>query len=299
MAEEGLSKELTAEYKSKRQLARRIIKAVQGPLEDATRKESEACRKPFEKELRDLDLLLASSIASTQKSLTASAGGDASDEDVDDERLPDPSKGDLDGLANGNTTQNMDVEYAREPNNDVEDLASAQIQQELMITKPDIRLQHAGDDLSKAQFVNHQPTPPIAHDTVPGESRSNGNCVASSLPRKGKVSQDVEPPTPPLGSGAELQTLLSGGGVPWYMEPFDPDGTTIGEERWTGREVVRGMSEELSDMDEEELSGLVDAEITESAHETYDDALHPASASLAGPDRRKNGAKKRRWRGYR
>ena len=44
------------------------------------------------------------------------------------------------------------------------------------------------------------------------------------------------------------------------MECFDPVGTTIEEERWKGRELVRGMSEALSDMDEEELSGLVEAD---------------------------------------
>ena len=33
-------------------------------------------------------------------------------------------------------------------------------------------------------------------------------------------------------------------------------GTTISEERYTGREVLRGMSEELSDMDEDTLTEL-------------------------------------------
>ena len=303
--DENFNKELIAEYKSKRQLARRIIKAVQGALEDAMRKESEACRKPFEKELRDLDLLLASSISSTQKSTAASAGGDASDEDMDDRGFQDPSKSNPYALANANTTLGNNAGHTHEPSNNIEDLASAQIQQDLMTTTPDIRLEDTGDDLSRAHYMGYQPTPegsnsfPIAHYTILSESRSNGNHVASSLSRKGKEVQGVQRPTPPLGSGEEVQTPLSGGGIPWYMEPFDPDGTTIADERWTGREVVRGMSEELSDMDEEELSGLVDVDMTEGAHATYDGALHPASASIAGPDRRKNGAKKRRWRGYR
>jgi NuA3 HAT complex component NTO1 len=33
-------------------------------------------------------------------------------------------------------------------------------------------------------------------------------------------------------------------------------GTTVHEERYTGREVMRDMSEELSDMDEDTLMGL-------------------------------------------
>jgi NuA3 HAT complex component NTO1 len=34
------------------------------------------------------------------------------------------------------------------------------------------------------------------------------------------------------------------------------DNTTIYEERWTGRDVLRGMSEELSELDEDELEDL-------------------------------------------
>ena len=64
-----------------------------------------------------------------------------------------------------------------------------------------------------------------------------------------------QPPTPPLSAAGEAYSL-SHGGAPWYMEAFSPIGTTVSEEQWTG---VRGMSETLSDMDEDELSGLVDA----------------------------------------
>jgi NuA3 HAT complex component NTO1 len=45
------------------------------------------------------------------------------------------------------------------------------------------------------------------------------------------------------------------------MQPFDPIGTTIHEERWTGRDVMRGMSEELSELDEDELKDLVEDEL--------------------------------------
>jgi NuA3 HAT complex component NTO1 len=69
------------------------------------------------------------------------------------------------------------------------------------------------------------------------------------------------PPTPPLSSAEDLLAPFSNGGIPWYMEPFDPVGTTICEERWTGREVVRSMSEELSELDDEELRGLVNEDM--------------------------------------
>ena len=44
--------------------------------------------------------------------------------------------------------------------------------------------------------------------------------------------------------------------MPWYIREFDPMGIEVSEERWTGREVVRGMSEELSSMDEAEVRDL-------------------------------------------
>jgi NuA3 HAT complex component NTO1 len=45
------------------------------------------------------------------------------------------------------------------------------------------------------------------------------------------------------------------GGLPWYLGLFDIDGTTVHEERWSGRDA---MSEELTDLDEEELAVLRD-----------------------------------------
>ena len=50
--------------------------------------------------------------------------------------------------------------------------------------------------------------------------------------------------------------FLGSGGIPWYQQNFNPEGTIVHEERWTGPEVLRGMSEELSEMDDEELQGL-------------------------------------------
>jgi NuA3 HAT complex component NTO1 len=74
------AKDLSSEQK-RRKLAKRIVKAVQYGLEDATRKESELCRKPFEKELRELDLPLENSNLSRRDSITGSMAGDFSDDE--------------------------------------------------------------------------------------------------------------------------------------------------------------------------------------------------------------------------
>lgn len=68
-----------------------------------------------------------------------------------------------------------------------------------------------------------------------------------------------EPLTPPR-SEKNLLNPLGNGGVPWYFETFDVHGTTVYEERYTGREVLRDLSEELSELDDDELDGLADSD---------------------------------------
>ena len=65
------------------------------------------------------------------------------------------------------------------------------------------------------------------------------------------------PLTPPR-SEQEQNTSLTTGGVPWYMEAFEPVGTTVHEEKWTGRDVLRDMSEALTEIGDDELNGLVE-----------------------------------------
>ena len=54
----------------------------------------------------------------------------------------------------------------------------------------------------------------------------------------------------------QSQDPLAQGGIPWYMEHFEPSGTCVHEERYSGREVLREMSEELTDLDDEGMNEL-------------------------------------------
>lgn len=125
-----------------------------------------------------------------------------------------------------------------------------------------------------------------------GTSRS-GSITTALATAQPKVQE--EPPTP-----------LSQGGIMWYMRPFDPDGVTVHEERWTGREVLRGMSEELSEIDDDDLKDLMDvddvpqgpAQTIQAAEETSV-AVAPEAPSRPAVVRTKSGKVKKRWRGYR
>ena len=73
-----------------------------------------------------------------------------------------------------------------------------------------------------------------------------------------------DPLTPP--DGAKELTGLNQGGVPWYLEGFAPHGTTVyepeddqsREEHVAVNEPIRSVSEELSELDDDAVNGLVD-----------------------------------------
>jgi NuA3 HAT complex component NTO1 len=56
--------------------------------------------------------------------------------------------------------------------------------------------------------------------------------------------------------GASAGDVLSEGGIPWYLKSFELQGTTAVEEKWPGRDALRSLSEELTDMDDEDLKDL-------------------------------------------
>lgn len=92
-------------------------------------------------------------------------------------------------------------------------------------------------------LVKSAPTPPDM----------NGDIRVSHKPR------EAAPLTPPGSNGSlgrATQNALTEGGIPWYLKNFEPEGTTAIEEQWAGRAAVRSLSEELTDMDDEELNDL-------------------------------------------
>lgn len=274
------SKELTADYKAKKMLANRIIKAVKGLLEEAMRKESELRRKPFEKELRDLDRLFDSSVRSRRDSTTNSQLGNG-DTDV---ALGRPNM-------NGDTLQYSDYKDQSAMEMEIDPAVIRASRRRLSVGSPVNTTTRA--ESARQSGHRQQPTPdsmPPTNGVSSDDSKSNGTQTSIELP--------PEPVTPPLSSRGDIQPL-SHGGIPWYMETFDPVGTTIEEERWTGRELVRGMSEDLSDMDEEELSGLVEAdEVGVRLYSSLANGSLLPAAKAVDAKKRKAAAKKKRRRGF-
>ena len=277
-------RDLPHDYKEKKKLANRIVKAVKGPLKDALRMESELFQRPFEKELRRLDGLLEKSVHSRCDSISGT-------QPANDEAKTTWQK----TLTNGADSNDHEDGTVGATEMEVDPDSTQAAQQLLSAEEP--KQNNKESPSSKNKGKRPQPTP----ESMPATNGVNGDDHRPSVRGRsgsrqaGNPAQHSEPPTP-MSSGGDSQPL-SHGGIPWYMEPFDPVGTTIEEERWTGRELVRGMSEDLSDMDEEELSGLVDVDDIDTGQDAANGVSEQRAADAA--EKKRKAAKRRRWRGFR
>ena len=357
MGDRNAKKELTSDDKDKRKLARRIVRAVQAALEDANHKESELCRRPYEEELLDIEQLLERSALSRRisdaslvlrpstrdaaavDSIEAGNGGllingvDHTDADAMDQT---PDEG-IPAVAPVDANEgSMQPEVNTLSNNQafVGDPANATATDTLKQPSPPNQLTPAPSALvARAQNLpvssdSSDPPPsdqqvlPHPPPTPPLSTNSHSNSQPQNQPPMTSATIAAPKPAPRLP-----ETPLSLGGVPWYMESFDPFGTSVYEERWTGRDVARGMSEDLTDLSEGELDGLVgpDAEamdidgmqpeyveerrmrLTRSgareaaaeAKEEEKEAKEEKEEKGKGKDRTKSGKFKKRWRGFR
>ncbi|KAK3380192.1 hypothetical protein B0T24DRAFT_185925 [Lasiosphaeria ovina] len=107
-----------------------------------------------------------------------------------------------------------------------------------------------------------------------GNGSSNGNTISNG---------SGGPLTPPQSNGSfgrDPTNILAEGGLPWYLQGFALKGTSAVEEQWTGRDAVRSLSEELTDMDDEALKDL--------EFDVDDDTItaSPVNASSADKDHR-------------
>lgn len=265
--DQSSAKDLLPDHKYRKALVTRVVKAVKTPLEDALRNESELCQKTFEKEFAHLDKLLENSASRCD----LRSGSQHSDNETRFDQLSALNRR---GGSGGNNSKFLTDEGASDGRH-----------------MNGTTLTHAFGEGPKSK---RQRTTPAS---TPSANGLNGVChrVDGFGPADDEASKAIpttEPPTPPRSAGGDSQPLASGG-IPWYMELFDPVGTTIEEERWTGRELVRGMSEGLSEIDEEELLGLAPGE-AEAAPDLESDLLAEQAAKLKAK-KRKAARARRRW----
>ncbi|KAK5664111.1 hypothetical protein OQA88_326 [Cercophora sp. LCS_1] len=254
-----------SDIRERKRLGKRILKTVQPQLEDALKAESEICSKPLDALLKELDGMLESSLEIRQTTITVSRGGPAAtaDQGQDVEMADAAEEGQIivAEQTEGEATALVDGEFVA--NNDVDG--------EAMDIDPPIRAQsnievsisEQEDAMPKPNGVSPEEAPPPANSKEPlvnGFTKTDsGSPPPLSTLNSLQPPQDSAPLTPPQSNGSfgrDQGNMLSDGGVPWYLQGFDVKGTSAVEEQWTGRDAVRSLSEELTDMDDDALKDL-------------------------------------------
>jgi NuA3 HAT complex component NTO1 len=271
---------LSHEQKEIKKLAKRIVKAVKEPLEDALKKEAALKGREHEEAIRKLDSM--GIFASTR-------AADASD--TENGQILGKRRSDSDLSAAAGASQEADADVAMR---DADEHTNEAV----------IHLNIAGkDDTVPVPARHHTPR-------SKGASRASSSSGGGAKATSEKPTEPLSPPIstdmtngvkPTTESTADPSDVFAHGGVPWYLEPFDPVGTTVHEERYTGRAVLRDMSEELSDMDEVTLTELAvngadstpDAKGAATAEGAEAEAAKEEKARKAAARKK---ARARRWR---
>lgn len=288
------SKSAVGDTKVHRALGKRIIRAIQEKLETAVRAEAAIISKSADTMVQELRILLEDCLQPHHASVAGSVVDNKAVETTEDMAI------DTEKSANGNDNagdiedadfdaddtiavhdpMDVDQQNGAETSNDGD--ADATVAADVQDTE-------VHNEPSKPDYLNGIKT----SDTPPD---SNGYVAVSE-------HQQPPPPTPPISNGGslvsnghegtiELANSLTEGGVPWYMKTFDPIGTTILENKWSGREAA--MSEELSEIDDDELNDMsaamegMEGPATEAIEEKVADVVVAAKKSKAKK-------KKRNW----
>ncbi|KAK2593141.1 hypothetical protein QQS21_009151 [Conoideocrella luteorostrata] len=284
-----------SDIRERRKLGKRILKAVQPLLEAALRIESEISNKPVESLLGELDNLIDASIDTSKIAIT-SATTKQEERDGEDTIMVDADSTEItvkSGFNDQGAHSNPNAEG--DPMDTGEDGAS----------------QDGGNikvNTSGLGIVNVKSEEPTASSRKSKRVKSNSLQTSETPPEREEYvniappSAQTGPPTPPQSNGSfgkEPSDPLTDGGVLWYLKSMEPLGTSILGEHWVaGRDAVRMLSEELTDLDDEELKGLR-AEVDESVKAAGLDLNALAENSATAKPKASARSRKRRTSGRR
>ena len=270
------AKNTFSDIRERRKLGRRIFKSTQPFLETSLRIESEISQKPYSSLQKQLESIID---ASVDGKLRAAINQDQQDDDGQEDTIMvdaahNGSEIGVDGSVSAEANQDEIDEDAMEAAGDGDEEEGGNIE----VNTSGLGLVNGGGaDVEMVQEDNKAGilTNGVSSDTPPA---SNGYVP---LPR---LAQANGPPTPPQSNGSlgkESWDPLTEGGVFWYLKSIQPQGTSVLGEHWAaGRDAVRMLSEDLTDMDDEELKGLgfdVDDTVTAVAMQSEDTTETPSS----------------------
>jgi NuA3 HAT complex component NTO1 len=254
-------KKQATDMKVRRSLAKRIIKAVQPQLEAAVRAEADITNKSAENLLKELEVLLDSSLQSRRDSISASMGEAVSLGDAEgDVEMVDAAQSKENGVedTNEDDVAEQQIEANDKNGEENEDLELLDDDAPHELDDDDIVAVGVSEELEIADdTIIAVALAEVNRNTSPAKPHINGVNNTSTPPdTNGYVTapetQQPAPPTPPISNGGHAadNADLNTGGVLWYLKDFQPEGTSIIDPHSSR------LSEDLSDMDEEELKVL-------------------------------------------
>jgi len=258
------------DMKARKALAKRIIKAVQPQLEAAVRAEAEISNTSVESLLKELQAIFDAGLQSRRDSISASVGEAISLGDAE---------GDIE-MAGVNHAEQTDTDHAHEEASSAQESENAdkdhQRGEDVDMQDEDVDAPHELDDADIPSALPEDQDTTAVHDTIVAAlSVESQESISADKPHDDKdastppdtngyvtarQSQAPAPPTPPVSTGghAPEHPGLINGGVLSYLKEFEPEGTSIVDPQGSN------ASEDLSDMDEEELrllgDGMIEAE---------------------------------------
>jgi NuA3 HAT complex component NTO1 len=255
-----------ATQKDKLARAKRIIKSITLDLLEVATKEADLGIKVQDDERQNISSILDNCLQQNAESAHSHTDGDAhehgSEAGADDDHLPQSIE------ENGQGKNGVQAKAAAETEHEDVDMAdddgsSAPANKDL----PMINEMTNGDADAGASQHAESHDGGDAECTHAPSARNTPGLNLPALSNSGSTNHSTtthEPLTPPEGE-KDLSTF-SNGGIPWYLEPFEPEGTTIHDpdddliipEHEPGRDSLREISEELSELDDEAVNGLVD-----------------------------------------
>ncbi|SPO01123.1 related to bromodomain and PHD finger-containing protein [Cephalotrichum gorgonifer] len=270
------SKQTFGDARERRRLGKRILKAVQPQLEAALQAEAIATSKPLEDLTKELDVVLEACAELQQPSIIVSQeiAEDAGEEDTvmadapalqitvageEDQAAPAGGSGTLDVPDVKDTAEDTDMVKVDENNGTEGHYANANLQSmAASVPTPESQknAENATAGSSPAQDgIEGSATPPAT---------TNGYVAGAGAGAIANNSAQTTPPTPPqstgsLGNHQASDPPAAEGGIPWYLGSFEIVGTAAAEPGESADEEeggARSPSEELTDLDDEELTEL-------------------------------------------
>ncbi|KAJ6446564.1 PHD finger domain-containing protein [Purpureocillium lavendulum] len=285
--ETGPSRNMFLDIRERRKLGKRILKAVQPYLETALRVESEISNKPVETLQKELESLIDVSIDAGRVPAGTVVEKQEADEDTIMVDAPDASEITVkSSFDNGDAAPDAD---AMDTADDAEGEDGDNIEVNTSGMGKETDKAEASPRKSKRSTIMNS----IESSETPPDS--NG-FVPTARP------DQTGPPTPPQSNGSfgkEPADPLVEGGILWYLKSMKPEGTSILGEHWAaGRDAVRMLSEDLTDLDDEELKGL-GRDVDDTVTAAVLDAEAASSVVAAKSKANANKTRKRRTSGRR